>query len=127
MTQRKKYLTHHALEFVVLTKLKLRSIMEDRGWNMETLSHATGIPQSTLSRWLDPERRDFMGLADAVVVSEALGITVREMLADPQWRGMNEEAERYLFVRPLMEAPIEHVRLLTEFYWRFISMMGSDD
>lgn len=119
MTQRKKYLTPRALEFVTLTKLKLSAIMAERGWNIEALSHATGIPSSTLSRWFDPARRDFMGLADAVVVCDALGITVREMLADPAWRDLDTEDDRYLFIRPLMEIPISHVRVLTEYYWRF--------
>jgi DNA-binding Xre family transcriptional regulator len=121
MTKRKikKYLTPVSLDYVIACKLKLAGILEDRGWNKETLSYATGIPQSTLSRWLDPDRHDFMRLADAAVISDCIGITVREMLADPMWRDLQPNDERYLFIRPLMEAPIAHVRVLTEFYWRF--------
>lgn len=60
-----------------------------------------------------------MGLADAVVMEDCLGITVREMLADPVWRELDPHDERYLYIRPLMSIPIAHVRLLTEYYWRF--------
>lgn len=120
MTHRKtkKYLTTVALDYVTATKLKLRGIIADRKWSVDALSLSSGIPQSTLSRWLDPEKTDFMGLADMAVVCDCLGITVREMLADPLWRNMNNQDERYLYIRPLMEIPISHVKLLTEYYWR---------
>lgn len=121
MTHRKtkKYLTPVALDYVTTTKLKLRGIIADRGWTIDALSLATKIPQSTLSRWLDPEKKDFMGLADMVVICDCLGITVREMLADPVWRKLGQQDERYLYIRPLMQIPISHVKLLTEYYWRF--------
>ena len=60
-----------------------------------------------------------MGLADAVVIAECLGVTVREILADPIWREMGIHDERYLYLIPLMSIQISHVRLLTEYYWRF--------
>lgn len=53
------------------------------------------------------------------VICDCLGITVREMLADPLWREMGQQDERYLYIRPLMQIPIAHVKLLTEYYWRF--------
>lgn len=126
MTQRKRYLTPIAKEYVILTKLKLARIMEEKGFNIETLSFASGVPQSTLSRWLDPDKPDFMGLADSVVVCEALGITVREMLADPTWREFDVEDERYLYIRPLMKIPISHIKALTDFYWRFRELFAKE-
>ena len=43
---------------------------------------------------------------------------VLEMLADPAWRDLDTEDDRYLFIRPLMEIPISHVKLITEHYWK---------
>ncbi len=48
------FLSHTAPGFITLTKLKLSAIIAERGCNIEALSYATEIPQSTLSRWLDP-------------------------------------------------------------------------
>lgn len=128
MTHRKKkYLTPQAIDYVIATKFKLRSIIVDRGWTIDALTEATGIPQSTMSRWLNPEKTDFMGLADAAVIADCLGVTVRELLADPIWRDLDPHDDRYLYIRPLMQIPIAHVKLLIEYYWRFRDLFDSGD
>ena len=46
------------------------------------------------------------------------GVRCREVLADPAWRDLDTEDDRYLYLRPLMEIPISHIKLITEHYWK---------
>lgn len=109
-TRKRQYITPEALQFVAITKLNLIRILSHRGMDARTVSRATGIPESTLSRWLDPELSDFPPLVALVVIADHLGIQVREILADPGFRGL--DYERYRQLRPLLELPVEDIEWL---------------
>lgn len=87
----KSYLTSASIQYVHRTKLKLRQILRERSLTLTQICRLTEIPRSSLSRWLSPHHDDFMGLAEAVVLSSALGVSVQAILADPDWRVSDDE------------------------------------
>lgn len=84
----KRYLTGASLDYVHRTKKKVRKLMAERKLSQTKL---TTIPRSSISRWLSPHHDDFMGLAEAVMVSTAMGISVQAILADPDWSVSDDE------------------------------------
>lgn len=121
---RKNYVDDIDREYVVNTKLKFAGILQERGWSVKRLSLDAGIPESTLYGWLDIDNPEFMSLPAASKVCRTIGISIHELLADPMW--LTIDRNRYLFVRPFMEEPIERVRLFTEFYYRCKEMFSED-
>jgi len=117
MTQEKKrrtYLTKNSLDFVKASKLKTTQILNDGGWKQDLISRETGFPQASFSKKLNPNRTESLSLAEMCVLADFLGITVREMLPEPQWRSLDEE--RYNYMIDVMNMPIEHVKYLIKFY-----------
>ena len=78
----KRYLTSSSLAYVHRTKQKVRSLLAERKLTQTHISKMTTIPRSSISRWLSPHHDDFMGLAEAVMVSSAIGVSVQAILAD---------------------------------------------
>ncbi|TNI85226.1 helix-turn-helix domain-containing protein [Aeromonas sobria] len=87
----KRYLTSSSLEYVHRTKKQVRKLMAERKLSQSKISKLTDIPRSSISRWLSPHHDDFMGLAEAVMVSTAMGVSVQAILADPDWRVSDDE------------------------------------
>ncbi|MBP4059636.1 helix-turn-helix transcriptional regulator [Aeromonas sp. Prich7-2] len=87
----KRYLTSSSLAYVHRTKQKVRSLLAERKLTQTHISKMTTIPRSSISRWLSPHHDDFMGLAEAVMVSSAIGVSVQAILADPDWDVFDEE------------------------------------
>lgn len=87
----KRYLTSASLEYVHRTKKKVRKLMAEQKLSQTKMSRLTTIPRSSLSRWLSPHHDDFMGLAEAVMVSTVMGISVQTILADPDWSVSDDE------------------------------------
>ena len=114
MSKHKTYVTPQARQFVDATKRHFANLLDVKKVSPARLSRMTGIPESTLSRWLNVNVPDWMGFDQAAVVANALGVTVREMLAHPGIRSVDDE--RYQVIGPLLAAPIEHVRALTRMY-----------
>lgn len=112
--KRHKYMTPEAIRFVKSTKINVANIMRDMGISAADLHRRTGIPESTLSRWLDTETDEFMGFAKAAIVADAMGVTVRELLAFPAVRSIDDE--RYRAIEPLLSAPLDHVVALCDMY-----------
>ncbi|HHO0882146.1 TPA: helix-turn-helix domain-containing protein [Aeromonas hydrophila] len=87
----KLYLTSSSLAYVHRTKTKVRKLMAERKLSQAKISRLTDIPRSSISRWLSPNSDDFMGLAEAVIISSAMGISVQAILADPDWSVSDDE------------------------------------
>lgn len=122
---KKTYIDQADLDYLVNTKLKFAGILKDKGWTVKMLSLESGIPESTIYGWLDINKMDFMSLPSASKACRTLGISIHELLADPMWISIDKN--RYLFVRPWMEEPIERVREFTDFYYRCKAMFKDDD
>lgn len=112
--RKKLYVTERAIRFTVASKHKLRSIIKDKGLSSWKISSGTGIPVSTIDRWLSDDNHEFPPLPSACVLADFLGISVREMLAEQAIRTVDEE--RYSAVAPFYDMPIEHVRWLFDVY-----------
>ncbi|MGN5127330.1 helix-turn-helix domain-containing protein [Aeromonas sp. 30P] len=69
--RRKAYLTAAELDYVAAAKRYLAAILAEKGISESQLEEMTGIPVSTLSRWLSQERGEFMTLADAALICRA--------------------------------------------------------
>ncbi|ELM3752460.1 helix-turn-helix transcriptional regulator [Aeromonas dhakensis] len=87
----KRYLTSSSLAYVHRTKQKVRLLLAERKLTQTHISKITTIPRSSISRWLSPHHDDFMGLAEAVMVSSAIGVSVQAILADPDWSVSDDE------------------------------------
>lgn len=87
----KRYLTSSSLAYVHRTKKKLRHLLAERKLKHTHISKLTEIPRSSISRWLSPHHDDFMGLAEAVMISSVLGLSVQAILADPDWHVSDDE------------------------------------
>lgn len=120
---KKKYITPVSLEYITQCKRHLLSVIHKRGWKVSALCYATSIPPSTMSRWLDEDVRDYMGILEAAVIAEKMNISLSELLPPPIWPEVNPENEIYLTARRLAEIPSSHVDALLEFYWRLRSLV----
>lgn len=87
----KRYLTSSSLAYVHRTKQKVRRLLAERKLTQTHISKVTEIPRSSISRWLSPHHDDFMGLAEAVMVSSVIGVSVQAILAEPDWRVSDDE------------------------------------
>lgn len=87
----KRYLTRSSLDYVHRTKKVVRRLMAERKLRQAHISKMTGIPRSSISRWLSPHNDDFMGLAEAVMISSAMGVSVQAILAAPDWPILDDE------------------------------------
>lgn len=115
MRNRKKaYLTQTAREYVLAAKHRLKLILKEREIHYSHLASMTGIPASTISHWLNVDRSDFLTLADAVVICDALGIAIRDILPDPTWRHQSED--RYATLSFFLEMPLSHAKWLIIVY-----------
>jgi hypothetical protein len=109
------YITDDERNFIINCKLKLRAVIKAEGWTVEALSLDNGIPSSTIYSWLDVNQLTFP-LPGICVLCRSMKIPVHSVLADPMWNSIDKD--RYLFVRPWMEEPIENVRAFTDFYYK---------
>jgi len=114
MHRHKRYITPQALRYIEACKLHLSTVLHARGMTAADLSRLTQIPEGTLSRWLSLERPEMMPFGAAAVIADALDLTVRDLLAHPDIRRVDDE--RYQCLGPLLSAPIEHVRALSSMY-----------
>ena len=113
----KSYITPVAENYIIACKLNLAGLIEEKGWKVSALCCATGIPDSTMSQWLDLRHHEFIGFAEAVVICECLGVGVETVLPPSYWVGREQELEMGANVRQLAAIPFSHVRVLVQFYW----------
>lgn len=100
---RKAYLSPADLDYVRAAKLHLSQLLLERGWNAKHLAALSHIPASTISRWLSPEREEFMSLADAAVLSRLLRLPLAELFPPEPWShegGRLDPALRQLYTLP---------------------------
>lgn len=110
----KRRLTRHSIDYVHQTKAKIRDLMAERGIKRSHISKVTGIPRSSISRWLSPHNDDFMSLADAVIMSKAMGLSVQAILADPDWH-ISDDAHMAL-INTAASLPKNHLASLLTCY-----------
>ncbi|HIC8798581.1 TPA: helix-turn-helix domain-containing protein [Aeromonas veronii] len=119
--RRKVYLTAAEHDYVADAKRYLAAILAEKGVSESQLEEMTGIPVSTISRWLSPERREFMTLADAALICRALGMDVHSMLPPATWTHSYPESARIVIL--LMGIPLPHLRWLANTYEQAISIL----
>ncbi len=123
MRHRKKaYLTPAARKYVLAAKHRLKLILRERELTHSSLESMTGIPASTISHWLNIERQEFLSLADAVVVCDALGIAIRDILPEATWRHQSED--RYSALSFFLEMPLSHAKWLIIVYKGAVQLFG---
>lgn len=77
---RRTYLDDDDREYVIATKRHLSQLIERRGMAIDDLAYETGIPVTSLRRWLNPKNSTFMPLPAARRTCLALGIEISDML-----------------------------------------------
>lgn len=77
---RRAYLDDDDREYVRDTKRLLAQLIERRGMAIDELAFETGIPETSLRRWLNPNSPQFMSLPAARHVCRVLGIEIADML-----------------------------------------------
>lgn len=112
--RRKAYLTSAELDYVAAAKRYLAAILAEKEVSESRLEEMTGIPVSTLSRWLSQDRGEFMTLADAALICRAIGIDVQAMLPPATWGCSHPESSKMVVL--LMGIPLPHLRWLADTY-----------
>jgi transcriptional regulator with XRE-family HTH domain len=112
--RRKVYLTAAEQGYVAASKRYLAAILAEKGVSESLLEEMTGIPVSTISRWLSPDRREFMTLADAALICRILGIDVQAMLPPATWHCSHPESSKMVVF--LMGIPLPHLKWLADTY-----------
>lgn len=120
--RRKAYLTAAELDYVAAAKRYLAAILAEKGVSESQLEEMTGIPVSTLSRWLSQERGEFMTLADAALICRAIGIDVQAMLPPATWGCSHPESSKIVVF--LMGVPLPHLKWLAETYEKGLAVMS---
>ena len=77
---RRAYLDDDDREYVLATKRLLGQLIERRGIAIDDLAFETGIPETSLRRWLSPRDSSFMTLPAARHICRVLGIEIADML-----------------------------------------------
>lgn len=77
---RRAYLDDDDREYVLGTKRLLWQLIERRGITIDDLAYETGIPQTSLRRWLSSNNTSFMTLPAARHICRVLGIEIADML-----------------------------------------------
>ncbi|MFR9719858.1 helix-turn-helix domain-containing protein [Aeromonas diversa] len=111
----KRYLTQESREYILRAKGYLQHMLAKRGLSHGDFSEMTGIPRTTLQRWLSTSNDGFMTLVDAVVICQHLGISVHDMLPEPCWP-VREEQQRTSLLRRLEQIPQHHLQSLLVCY-----------
>ena len=68
------YLTDDDREYVIATKKHLAQLMQRHGVSVDDLSFETGIPTTSIRRWLNVRHSGFMPLPAARRICDYLGI-----------------------------------------------------
>lgn len=118
MVGHKTYITKGARDYVVYAKQHLLQLLSDKGLDENALSRRTGIPLTTLKRWLNPDNDVFMPLTAAVVIAGELDLAVCQIL--PPIGNPYHPVERQDAMAALANVPIEHVRALVDIYKRML-------
>lgn len=120
--RRKAYLTAAEQGYVAASKRYLAAILAEKGVSESQLEEMTGIPVSTLSRWLSQDRGEFMTLADAALICRAIGIDVQAMLPPATWGCSHPESSKIVVF--LMGVPLPHLKWLAETYEKGLAVMS---
>lgn len=118
----KLYITPVAESYVIACKLNLAGLIEEKGWKVSALCCATGIPDSTMSQWLDLRHHEFIGFAEAAVICECIGVPIGDILPPAAWMDEQAGIERS-GLRQLTAIPLSHVRVLVQFYWNLRELL----
>lgn len=74
------YLTDDDREYVIATKKHLAQLMQRHGVSVDDLSFETGIPATSIRRWLNVRHSGFMPLPAASRICDYLGIEISDLL-----------------------------------------------
>lgn len=74
------YLTDDDREYVIATKKHLAQLMQRHGVSVDDLSFETGIPTTSIRRWLNVRHSGFMPLPAARRICDYLGIEISDLL-----------------------------------------------
>ncbi|ELB2793261.1 helix-turn-helix domain-containing protein [Aeromonas hydrophila] len=77
---RRAYLDDDDREYVLATKRLLAQLIERSGMPIDELAFETGIPETSLRRWLSLNNSSFMNLPAARHICRVLGIEIADML-----------------------------------------------
>ncbi|MNG11278.1 hypothetical protein D3C84_948070 [compost metagenome] len=77
---RRAYVDDDDREYVLATKRWLSQLIERRGMTIDDLAYESGIPETSLRRWLSLKNGAFMPLPAARHICRVLGIEIADML-----------------------------------------------
>ena len=118
MTQKhlKNYIDENAQQFAINAKVRISNIIKEKKWTLEAINSATGIPLSSLYRWLDINDASFMPFPVLDILARTLNVSPVFLIDDPDWIKMDDI--RYECIRPLLSEPIENIKLINEYYFK---------
>lgn len=94
------YIDDDGIAYVMAVKRHTKQLMRARGMTIEDLSYATGVPDSTMRRWLSTRSRSFMPLFAALRICQTLGVGISDMLIPTDVAGTDPVLQAFLALPP---------------------------
>lgn len=116
---RRAYLDDDDREYVLATKRLLAQLIERRGVGIDDLAFETGIPETSLRRWLNTRNASFMPLPAAGRICRALGIEIADMLLP-----LNRNCQRDRALRIFLQLPPELADAMIDQVLALAAVMG---
>lgn len=115
----KNYIDEDARIFAINAKLRISNIIKEKKWSLEAINSATGIPLSSLYRWLDTNDTSFMLFPVLAILAKTLNVSPVFLIDDPDW--IKTDDGRYEYIKPLLNEPIENIKIISDYYFKLKS------
>lgn len=115
----KNYINEDARIFAINAKLRISNIIKEKKWSLEAINSATGIPLSSLYRWLDTNDTSFMPFPVLAILAKTLNVSPVFLIDDPDW--IKTDDGRYEYIKPLLNEPIENIKIISDYYFKLKS------
>ncbi|MBJ7592003.1 helix-turn-helix domain-containing protein [Aeromonas veronii] len=119
MAIKRLYITNRARVYLITTKTHISTLIRDKGFSVQELSHKTQIPLSSLIKWLNQNNELHIPLPAVVVIAQALNVSVRDML--PPDNIPQAESDRYRAIEVFLQAPEAHTVMMANVYKQMVS------
>lgn len=110
----KRNMTSNSRNYIMMIKSNIKKIMINKGLPISKVSRMSGMPRSSISRWLSMNNDDFMGVAEMVILSEVLGVTINDIISNVNYN--NSDYEHMAIMNLASRIPKNHLSAMIKFY-----------
>lgn len=100
------YIDEADRQYLRATKAHMAGLMARRGIGVEELAAGSGIPETTLRRWLSESRKEFCGLLEARRLAEVLEVSLIDMVVPFDARTDDQVLRNFLALPPHVQEAV---------------------